>query len=65
MIERLRPQFHWAAATNLLFDKRRLHGFSLRLAAALPGLVTRIAQSTRLRGFDDVVAGAKRKDRAV
>jgi menaquinone-9 beta-reductase len=65
LIDRLRPQFRWAAATNLLFDKKMLHGFSVRLATALPGLVTRIAQSTRLRGFKDVIAGPKPRGRTV
>jgi flavin-dependent dehydrogenase len=59
MVDRLRPQFRWAAATNLLFDKRMLHRFSVGLANAIPGLVTRIAHSTRLRGFEDVVEASK------
>ena len=58
MMDRLRPQFRWAAATNLLFDTS-LHRMSVMLATALPGLVTRIAQSTRLRDFEDVIKGPK------
>ena len=54
MLARLRRQFRWAATTNLLFEKKKLHGFSVALATAMPWLVTRIAQSTRLRGFEDV-----------
>jgi flavin-dependent dehydrogenase len=59
IIDRLRPQFRWAGLVNLLFDTKMTHGLSVRLAAALPGLVSWIAQSTRLRGFEDVVKGPK------
>ena len=34
-----------------------LHGFSVGLAAAAPRLVTWIAQSTRIGGFDEVLDG--------
>ena len=54
-INRLRPQFRWAAVSNLLFDTRVLHSFTVRLANALPGLVTLIAQSTRIHGFEDIM----------
>ncbi len=52
MIGRLKPQFRWAGAVNLLFETRRLHRLGVRVAGALPGLVTRLAAATRLRGFD-------------
>jgi flavin-dependent dehydrogenase len=52
IVGRLRPQFRWAGLVNVLFEVRRLHGFSVKLAAALPSLVTWLAQSTRLRGFE-------------
>jgi menaquinone-9 beta-reductase len=51
-VGRLRPQFRWAGLVNVLFDTPRLHGFSIKLATALPSLVTWLAQSTRLRGFE-------------
>jgi len=52
IVGRLRTQFRWAGLVNVLFEVRRLHGFSVKLAAALPNLVTWLAQSTRLRGFE-------------
>jgi len=52
IVDRLRPQFRWAGLVNVLFEVRRLHGFSVKLATALPSLVTWLAQSTRLRGFE-------------
>jgi flavin-dependent dehydrogenase len=52
IVGHLRPQFRWAGLVNVLFEVRRLHGFSVKLAAALPSLVTWLAQSTRLRGFE-------------
>ena len=55
VIDRLRPQFRWAAVTNLLFDARMLHSFTVKLADTLPGLVTLIAQSTRISGFEDIM----------
>jgi menaquinone-9 beta-reductase len=51
-VDRLRPQFRWTGLVNVLFDTPRLHGFSIKLATALPSLVTWLAQSTRLRGFE-------------
>ena len=58
MLARLRPQFRWAGLTNLLFEKSLLHGFSVGLAQTVPRLVTWIAQSTRLHGFEDILEGA-------
>jgi flavin-dependent dehydrogenase len=58
MIKRLRGQLHWAGAVNLLFESRMLHKVSVMGAAALPGAVTWIAKSTRISGFDDVIAAA-------
>jgi flavin-dependent dehydrogenase len=55
VIDRLRPQFRWAAVTNLLFDARMLHSVTVKLADTLPGLVTLIAQSTRISGFEDIM----------
>lgn len=57
IIERLRPQFRWARLVNLLFETNMLHGFSVNLAAAIPRLVTWIAQSTRIGGFEEVLDG--------
>ena len=57
IVERLRPQFRWARSVNLLFETTMLHGFSVKLAAAIPRLVTWIAQSTRIRGFEEVLDG--------
>ena len=54
---RLRPQFRFASVVNQLFDRSILSGPAVRLASGLPGLVTWIAQSTRLKGFDDVIKG--------
>jgi menaquinone-9 beta-reductase len=52
VVHLLRPQFRRAGLVNLLFDTTSLHGTSVWLAAALPGVVTAIARSTRLRGFE-------------
>ena len=54
-IGRLAAQFRWAGAVNMLFDSRATHGLSVAAARALPGVVTWIAQSTRLRGFEEVM----------
>ncbi len=54
MIGRLKPQFRWAGAVNLVFETRRLHRLGVRVAGALPGLVTRLVEATRLRGFDGI-----------
>jgi menaquinone-9 beta-reductase len=54
---RLRPQFRFASIVNQLFDRSILSGPAVRLASGLPGLVTWIVQSTRLKGFDDVIKG--------
>jgi hypothetical protein len=59
LVDRLRPQFRWAGIVNRLFDTRILHRPSVAFAGALPGLVTWIAQSTRLRGFEDVMERPK------
>ncbi len=61
MVERLRPQFRWAGSVNLLFEVTMLHGFSVGLARTIPRLVTRIAQSTRIRGFEAILNGAPAK----
>jgi flavin-dependent dehydrogenase len=55
---RLRPQLRWAGLTNLLFEKSALHGFSVGLAQTAPRLVTWIAQSTRIHGFEEILEGA-------
>ncbi len=55
MMRRLRPQFHWATTVNLMFDYRWGQRLGVAAAAYLPGFVTRIAQSTRLRGFQHVL----------
>ena len=52
MLGRLKPQFRWAGAVNLLFETRGLHQLGVRAAGALPGLVTRLVGATRLRGLD-------------
>jgi flavin-dependent dehydrogenase len=57
MIDRLTGQFRWAGAVNLLFKARVLHQPGIVLAAGLPRVVTWLAQSTRLAGFEDVIAG--------
>jgi flavin-dependent dehydrogenase len=62
MVGRLRPQFRWAGLVNVLFEVRRLHAFSVKLAATLPSLVTWLAQSTRLRGFERSLDGPRRRD---
>jgi flavin-dependent dehydrogenase len=59
LVDRLRPQFRWAGIVNRLFDTRILHRPSVAFAGVLPGLVTWIAQSTRLRGFEDVMERQK------
>jgi menaquinone-9 beta-reductase len=55
MVEKLGPQIRWAGLVNLLFETTMLHGFSVRLAEAAPQLVAWIAQSTRVRGFEDIL----------
>lgn len=60
IVGRLRPQFRWAGLVNVLFEVRRLHGFSVKLAAALPSLVTWLAQSTRLKGFERSLDGPQK-----
>lgn len=65
IVDLLRPQFRRARVVNLLFDSTRLHGASVWLAAALPGVVTAIARSTRLRGFEDSLDRPLRKNREV
>jgi menaquinone-9 beta-reductase len=57
IVDRLHPQFRWARVVNLLFDTTPLHSFSVKLAATLPSLVTLIAQSTRIRGFEHILDG--------
>jgi flavin-dependent dehydrogenase len=59
LLERLSSQFRWAGMTNLLFEKRLLQRPGVALAAYLPALVTWVAGRTRLKGFDDVMRGAK------
>jgi flavin-dependent dehydrogenase len=59
LVDRLRPQFRWAGIVNRLFDTSILHRPSVAFAGVLPGLVTWIAQSTRLRGFADVTEPPK------
>ena len=59
LVDRLRPQFRRAGILNRLFDARILHRPSVAFAKALPRLVTWIAQSTRLRGFEDVMERPK------
>jgi flavin-dependent dehydrogenase len=54
---RLRPQFRFASVVNQLFDRSILSGPAVRLASGLPGLVTWMVQSTRFKGFDDVIKG--------
>jgi flavin-dependent dehydrogenase len=56
MVDRLQPQFRWARLVNLLFETTMLHGFSVKLAGALPSLVTLIAQSTRIGGVEGFLA---------
>jgi len=55
VINQLRSQFRWAGAINLLFENRMIQRPGIAIAASLPGLVTWIAQSTRLKGFEDVM----------
>jgi flavin-dependent dehydrogenase len=59
LVDRLRPQFRWAGIVNRLFDTTILHRPSVAFASVLPGLVTWIAQSTRLHGFEDVMERPK------
>jgi flavin-dependent dehydrogenase len=54
-IHQLRSQFRWASTINLLFEKHVFQRPGIAIAARLPSLVTWIAQSTRLRRFDDVL----------
>jgi flavin-dependent dehydrogenase len=61
LTDRLRPQFRWAGLVNLLFETTGMHGFSVGLAAALPSLVTMIAQSTRVSGFEMLLEGPRRQ----
>jgi flavin-dependent dehydrogenase len=55
LTDRLRPQFRVASAINRPFDSAILNGPAVWLAAGLPRLVTWLVQSTRLKGFDDVI----------
>ena len=55
MVERLVPQFRWAAWVNVLFETRRLHPLTIGVARGLPRLVTWLAQSTRLRAYEEVM----------
>lgn len=55
MMRRLRPQFRWATTVNLMFEYHLGQRLGIALAAHRPGIVTRIAQSTRLRGFEHVL----------
>jgi flavin-dependent dehydrogenase len=60
MMRRLRPQFRWATTVNLMFEHRFGQRAALAAAARLPGVVTRIAQSTRLKRFADVLEPGRR-----
>jgi menaquinone-9 beta-reductase len=51
LTDRLRPQFRVASAINRPFDS----AMGLRCGSPLPRLVTWLVQSTRLKGFDDVI----------
>ena len=55
LTDRLRPQFRVASAINRPFDSAILNGPAVWLASGLPRLVTWLVQSTRLKGFDDVI----------
>jgi hypothetical protein len=55
MVERLVPQFRWAAWMNVLFETRRLHPLTIGVARGLPRFVTWLAQSTRLRAYEEVM----------
>lgn len=55
MMRRLKPQFRWANTVNLMFEYRLGQRLALATIAKLPGIVTRIAQSTRLKRFEDVL----------
>ncbi len=55
MLKRLKGQFLLASAANLLFARKITHDLSVMSAAFLPGAVTWIAKSTRLRNFEDVM----------
>jgi flavin-dependent dehydrogenase len=62
-INQLRAQFRWSSSINLLFEKHALQGPGIAIAARLPSLVTWIAQSTRLRRFDDVMTAGDKLQR--
>jgi flavin-dependent dehydrogenase len=57
MLSRLSPQLRWSGFVNRLFENAVLHGFSVGLANLSPRLVTWIAQSTRIGGFEDIFDG--------
>jgi flavin-dependent dehydrogenase len=55
MVKRLVPQFRWAARVNVLFETKWLHPLTIGVARGLPHLVTWLAQSTRLRAYEEVM----------
>jgi hypothetical protein len=57
LTDRLRWQFRVATGVNRLFEHPILFGPAVSLASVFPGLITWITQSTRLKGFDDVIEG--------
>lgn len=56
MMRRLKPQFRWANAVNLIFEHRFGQRLALATAARVPGIVSRIARSTRIKYVGDVIA---------
>jgi len=55
MMGRLRPQFRWANMVNYMFEYRASQRLAIAAAARFPGIVTRIAQSTRIKQFEDIL----------
>jgi menaquinone-9 beta-reductase len=55
LTDRLRWQFRVATGVNRLFERPILFGPAVSLASVFPSLITWITQSTRFKGFDDVI----------
>jgi flavin-dependent dehydrogenase len=57
LIPRLQRQFRWATTVNALFDYRLGQRVGIAAASRFPGMMTRIAHSTRLTGYEHVLGG--------
>ncbi len=55
-----KPQFRLAGALDFTISNTPLRKLALAGARLAPGLVTRLIAASRLRGFDDVIASARK-----